>query len=385
MSWLKWFGVPKEGGNINRLIQIRKEMFLKHWTETSLTSDKVYKGPITLFDFSRPHDAADAKIVSESRMARKGWKVSDDGTLGGFSKGRLQLHDTDTSFESLSSSPSSSPSSSTFPPFVRWSGTISTKLPPNKEFQPQVHRSGFCYMRLPEFPMGGINLKSRYNALEMKCRSDGRLYTVNLKASTFLPDDLYQGFINIPSSFSSSSSSLSSSSLSSTTDNIDNIDNTDNTVKSNKEYDLQKNKLSEEFGLPKESIDNDDTESLSPLSSTSTSTSTATTETTKEENDGEFVTLVLPFRDFIVTAGGRPRERQRPLDGKIIIEHIGFMLADGIDGDFQFDIARIRAVNYMDGEIIDDDNDDNDDNDDGNDNLDNTNNEEKGAKDEKTA
>jgi len=73
----------------------------------------------------------------------------------------------------------------------------------------------------------------------------------------------------------------------------------------------------------------------------------------KEEEDG-FSTLVMPFANFVLTKAGVEIEQQRSLDGSVNIEHIGFMLADGVDGDFQLDISSIRAVNYINNEMVDD-------------------------------
>ena len=140
----------------------------------------------------------------------------------------------------------------------------------------QASRSGFCAIRSPDFIFNGINLKDRYNALELTCRVDKRNYTINLKPLSFIPDDLYQGQINHDSSFSSENNSSSLM-----------FDHAD-----------------------------------------------------------EWKTLVLPFDDFALTAFGRLRAMQRPMreDGVQLI-NIGFMIADGHDGDFRFDLAKIRAIN----------------------------------------
>ena len=329
-----------------------------------MTSDKVFKGPITLFDFSREHDQADAKFVSTTRGGggrnrARGWKMSDDGTFGGFSKGYLRLyademnqdgeqvevdvHLKDANAENTElirednhndeenengtdmntdndteNDTNREEANHKFQPFVRWHGTLSTRLPTKHDKNTQrIHRSGFCYIRLPEFTLGGVPLRNRYNALEIKCRTDGRLYAVNLKASTFLPDDLYQGFIQIPSSFEDPATSDS-----------------EQATKSNIPVEFQTN----------DSVNHNNSED----------TESSLNDPPKLSNEGEFVKLVLPFRDFILTAGGRAREYQRALDGNITIEHIGFMLADGEDGDFHFDLARVRAVNHSGGEIVDD-------------------------------
>jgi len=323
MVWRKLLGIPKEGGgNLQRLFEVRKQLFIKNWTETSLTSDKVFKGPITLFDFARPHDQIDAQRVSTMRGATQGWKMADDGSIGGFSQGSLLLYTNDISHgrdvqvdapvtESqeimTQGEVSTEKSKSNFQPFVRWKGNLSTRLPPAHPDKPPVLRSGYCYIRLPEFP-GGIPLKNKYNALEIKCRaSDAHLYAVNLKASTFLPDDLYQGFLQFDTSEHEEG----------------NISNSNASIPI-------------EFQT-EEKID--------------------TSNPKKKSEDDSFKRLVLPFRDFVLTAGGRPREYQRKLDGNVTIEHIGFMLADGEDGDFEFDLARIRVVNHSKGEILDDDDD----------------------------
>ena len=70
------------------------------------------------------------------------------------------------------------------------------------------------------------------------------------------------------------------------------------------------------------------------------------------ETGGRFDQVVLLFQHFVVTAGGRLRSRQRELDGTIRLQSIGLTLMDGADGDFQFDLARIRAVNYDERGVI---------------------------------
>jgi hypothetical protein len=64
------------------------------------------------------------------------------------------------------------------------------------------------------------------------------------------------------------------------------------------------------------------------------------------DSGGGFERLVLPFNKFALTAFGRLRDIQRELDNDIEVEHVGFTLMDGRDGPFQFDLHRIRAVNF---------------------------------------
>jgi hypothetical protein len=53
-----------------------------------------------------------------------------------------------------------------------------------------------------------------------------------------------------------------------------------------------------------------------------------------------------------LTAYGRERELTRELDDKIKIQSIGLTLMDGQNGDFIFDLARIRAVNMHEGAVF---------------------------------
>ena len=324
--------------------------------------DKVHKGPLTLFDFQRDHDIDDVRRFTKDKAYKpssKGWKLASDNVIGGFSDAQISLlhsfHnvskseevggdvvdvvDTDNQLKSDSDVSKSKLSV----PFVRWYGTISTKLPKNHNknasHRNYVDRSGYCYIRLPEFIPNGIPLRNKYNALELTCRTDGRLYTVNLKASTLIPDDLYQGFLKIPSSFTNSNSETSINSETSKTSKpsmMNEFNDYATDINNEKDDDSKNNNKLESKEIQSNDDDNDNDDN-------------------DNEPDPAFETLVLEFKDFILTAGGRPREYQRTLDGDITINHIGFLLADGNDGDFKFDIAKVRVVNISkDGTILED-------------------------------
>jgi hypothetical protein len=232
---------------------------------------------LTLFDFSRHDDAVDASRVGE--YDTDAWRISDDRVIGGFSKAQAVLlrtpddvvrHDAegediiDSKDETILHT-ATADAEDDFVPFLRWQGTLDTTV----GLQSMAQRSGFAALRSPEFPFSGANLQGLYNALEVTCRTDGRKYTFNLKVSTSIPNDIYQGQIQSRS---------------------------------------------------KPSVSDDG--SVLP-----------------------FERFVLPFSHLSLTSRGREREVFRELDDNVCIESVGLALMDGENGDFQFDLARIRAVN----------------------------------------
>lgn len=277
------------------------EHSLDNQSKSSFDKSSPPMKPLTIIDFQRPDDAADARAVSIGSK-QQGWRISDDEVIGGFSRASLTLWNaapsassSSSSSSQLSSSSSSSTSSSSSSfamkddsnlAFVRWTGHIDTRIGPKS----RAKRSGFCAIRCPEFPLGGIPVGDKYNALEIKCRTDGRAYTLNLKVQSYFPDDLYQSLITV-----------------------------------------QPDQVLQEYMRLREHYENDCKQ--------------------------EFISVVLPFRDFILTSYGRMKAQQRHLDGGIQIEHLGFTLMDGKDGPFTFDLARIRLVNYsaVEGKIMNDD------------------------------
>jgi len=69
----------------------------------------------------------------------------------------------------------------------KFSGDLSLELPPNNK---TVERSGFACMQTPK-AIYSIDLDT-YTGLELRLRSDGRIYVVQIKTDTNLEDDLYQ-------------------------------------------------------------------------------------------------------------------------------------------------------------------------------------------------
>jgi len=284
MVLFRWFLPQEGGGHVRRYLKFRKAM----WHRILNNNDAKPCPPITLFDFADRDDAVDASKLTASvgggaksgrRRSRPSgneslWKLSDDRVIGGYSEAVAKLFRTREEYQSFAlDNDHEEEEEEPFTPFVRWTGTLDTAL----GLHSRAQRSGFAAMRSPQFPLDGANLQGLYNALEIRCRSDGRMYTVNLKVASSIPDDLYQGHL------------------------------------------LQQQQTEE-----------------SPTSSSSSLLS------------GPFDTLVLPFSEFRLSAMGRQRDVVRQLDDNICIESIGFALMDGQDGPFQFDLARIRAVNLID-------------------------------------
>jgi hypothetical protein len=280
---LRWI-LPREGGgHVRRYLRFRKAIL----NRIVNNDDKFPAPPVSIFDFVHPDDAVDAaKVHAKDRDA---WRLSDDRVIGGYSESNATFIASKNDFlknldrEDVTSngrSPSRSGAEgmndggegSSFVPFLRWRGNLDTTV----GLRSTAQRSGFAAIRSPQFPLDGANLQGLFNALEVVCRSDGRVYTVNLKVSTSIPHDLYQGHI-------------------------------------------------QSYGATL-----DDQGYLA----------------------GPFESFVLPFGDFHLTSMGRHREVFRELDDKVCIESVGIALMDGKNGGFQFDLARIRAVNLYEGKVF---------------------------------
>lgn len=186
MVWQRFF--PKSGGgSVRRWLRLQKALFLK-----AMDSEHIFKGPITLFDFKDFHDAVDA---SNAGFNGPGWRISDDEVIGGYSRGILQLIRSSRDLKNVVEGKDPEPIAGNaqqpdaaeqgFTPFIRWKGTLDTRIGEGS----RVKRSGFCAIRTPEFLFGA---DLTYNALELKLRSDGRQYFVNLHVNSMFPGDLYQ-------------------------------------------------------------------------------------------------------------------------------------------------------------------------------------------------
>jgi Complex I intermediate-associated protein 30 (CIA30) len=376
------FGIPSSH-QWKRWLRLQQVMNRKRWFELDMEKN----GPLSLWDFSFPEDAqsihsrllSNMKYIDGNSSGNNGdsssgtWRLIDDSmTIGGYSDATVQLIQSPQEYQQLllqqqedqldmsqstglnieknmttsesdpynnSVSTISTTTTTTtlsppiFVPFVRWQGTLDTRVnnanhnhhqTNSMEQQQQqerrriIQRSGFCSLLSPHFPT--IDLGGRYNGLEITCRSDGRPYTLHLKVQSYIPDDLYQCVLHIPPTTTTSKTTTSTSNATTATTSTTTKHNTKTT------------------STQKES-------SSSSLLTLSSSSSSSTEDT--------FDRVVVLFQQhFIVTGRGRPRTTQRQLDQRINIQSMGFTLMDGMDGPFVFDLARIRAINYDDSGVI---------------------------------
>jgi Complex I intermediate-associated protein 30 (CIA30) len=381
MSNLYRYLLPKAGGGWLRRYYQHKKLLVSMELQSS---DAVPMPPISIFDFTREVDFADATTISSTTV--DGWTVSDDGVINGASTSNAVLIRTSQCWQnhmqstnhrvktkSKSTTSPQQPNKSTEKslqerlddidsgqkpasnddddddddndsvellsrPYIRWYGTLNTTI----GLESKVQRSGFCAIRSPMFPFDGASLQGLYSYLEIQCRyipvlpkttitkqhasqesnpnnhqniinhnqsQEGtttipnsesqveqqgptRIFTMNLRVTSALNDDIYQGHLALDHPITTTS-------------------NTPTT-----------------FDHPMDGID--DNISIQPQSLP------------------PFRTFVIPFDELLLTARGREREYQRRLMGSVDIESIGFLLMDNIEGPFQFDIAQIRAVNCLD-------------------------------------
>jgi hypothetical protein len=307
------------GGWFRRYTNFQQQLMKQLWD----TPDVYPLGPLTLFDFGRSDDAADVLTTGKSySRARQqdAWRLSDDRVIGGYSESLAHLlrpsdAETEEDDDTVSSEDGASDTvlaaenesaeenneillPSAARPHLRWYGEIDTAV----GLESTVQRSGFAALRSPLFAMGGANLKGAYTALEVTCRSDGRVYTINLQVSTSLPSDLFQGQIDVPAS-------------------------------SDGKWDRLYLPFSE-FGF------------LSPSDRSFSNRKQANSNLIQqEEKKDPRSRRRRSVQRHSLEVGGTEDNVAR-LDDKICIESIGFTLMDGQDGPFGFDLAQIRAVNF---------------------------------------
>jgi Complex I intermediate-associated protein 30 (CIA30) len=322
------------GGWIRRYWHFQECMWRHMWQ----TSDLYPYAPVALFDFTRIHDKADAARGVSQQRRYDGWRIADDRVIGGYSHANCKLMATtrdlyEYNTNSKQRSPEQQQQSITAAktttmhnnndndlkgdnddendddqplarPFLRWTGHLDTTIGMSSRAQ----RSGFAALKSPEFGnavfSNGANLRGAYSALEIVCRTDGRVYTVQLEicGSLLSPSsgvNVYKGHIDVEAT----------------------------------PLPPPNNYIGERHEHGGNGNDNQQQQ--------------------QQQQQQYWDVLYLPFSDFSLSDNTNHNHRHmggysdRPrLDNKVCIESIGFTLMDGKDGPFCFDLARIRAVNF---------------------------------------
>lgn len=120
--------------------------------------------PYHLIKFDRPEKIDELKLMCDFQQ-------------GGFSKADITWH----------------PETATQPSHIRFKGSISTQLPPNR---PDIQRSGYAAFRTKDV---GRTLFGQwfwdvdpFTFLAMKVKSDGRRYHINIQTDSLVPTDIHQ-------------------------------------------------------------------------------------------------------------------------------------------------------------------------------------------------
>jgi hypothetical protein len=306
MLWKSFLPLAQEGGGkFRRWARFQKAMTKKRWLE----QDRERNGPITLFDFSLASDAVDAVLVDETNK-KGGWRISDDSVMGGFSKATFQLIQTSDDYKQYLKG--------------------KTLDIPIEELQNKVEQEA-----------QHDELEDEFDSAPMKGETDDET-----SVTSFVPFVRWKGTIDttIPpgsdiqrSGFCAIRSPefpFGGADLGGRYNGLEIMCRSDGRY-----YSLL---LNVETMIP-----DDVYQCFINIPPT-----IPKGEYICPETGGKFDKVVLLFQHFIVTSGGRMRATQRVLDNAVKIESIGLTLMDGVDGVFEFDLARIRAINYDETGII---------------------------------
>eukprot|EP00947_MAST-08B_sp_MAST-8B-sp1_P000363 g363.t1 len=117
------------------------------------------------------------------------WVVTSDKSVGGQSEASFR-HVSELEAAGAAAGAGAGAAVDEEEPHAVFSGTLSLAR------SGRLKRSGYAAIISEREPGGPIDLEG-YKALEMKVRTDGRTYMVNLSMDTLMDDDLYQGFVMV--------------------------------------------------------------------------------------------------------------------------------------------------------------------------------------------
>jgi hypothetical protein len=317
------------GGSLRRLYRLKRDAFNNR--QEALKAMKRMR-PLTLFDFAQnEHDAADARNSNISG-SKGGWRISDDETIGGYSGGTLTFV---SSLEDLENRAKAAQA-------VADDGESSAenKLLSSEEYQ---DAETIADKDSTDSEEHASTLSTNSNStfipyLRFDGATDTTLPTTDgrIRRSGFVAiksPEFFFGAANLGDSYNALEIKCRVDARSYTL-NLK--------ILSFFPDDLYQGYIRGHELPPLKKVDEDDGDG--------------------DNNEKEWRTLILPFQGFALTALGRMRQIQRKLDGNVDIEYLGITLADGVDGDFEFDLARIRAVNCIGGRVIEGDEADDDEN-----------------------